>query len=228
MTERLFLMMIFLFSVSIKYYSFSRPWVFAIQCQAIFDVFNLHGHPSSWQPLIPPFLRLPPPSYHHTLSVSPSPPPPPLLYISFLVSHLSSPFAPLHDASFVVDIDVSHVKPASSLRPLTPHAPTPASFTVAPAPMHRQQWISRLLCDCSAAEPRLVCVQMPGRVAGWNPSTRLTTASSSWPPASSTVTQRKTKVSPRGVNCALPLRWDSECFSCVTCCGICSAKLLEA
>lgn len=107
-----------------------------------------------------------------------------------------------------------------------PHLP--ASFTVAPAPMHRQQWISRLLCDCSAAEPRLVCVQMPGRVAGWNPSTRLTTASSSWPPASSMETQRKTKVSPRGVNCALPLRWDSECFSCVTCCGISSAKLLEA
>lgn len=95
-------------------------------CYSVSDSFRCILSPRApfvMTPPIPSFLRLPPPSYHHTLSVSPSPPPP-LLYISLLVSHLS-PFAPLHDASFVVDIDVGHVKPASSLRLHPPPPPPP-------------------------------------------------------------------------------------------------------
>lgn len=131
------------------------------------------------------FVPLPPPSYHHhTLSVSP---PPPLAALSHWSVSLgvTSPFIPplwkhTHKCmSFIVT-----------------HSRTPCILHLASALMHCERWISRSRASHpSCSSSLVVSVQMPGAVAGWNPSTSLTTASLSWLQGSSTETRRKTKVS---------------------------------
>lgn len=95
--------------------------------------------------------------------------------------------------------------------------------------------------DCRAAEPFLSCLcQMPGRVAGWNPSTKPTTASLSWLQGSSMEMLRKTKVSGKisthcgsvvNTHIVFSLCWVLSCVSlkygCVfsVICGVCRGSL---
>lgn len=128
-------------------------------------------------PSIPasPFVH---PSYHQTLSV----PHPPAAHLS---PSLSPPSPYCLVFTYSVESAVIHIMHV----PAVQHSPS------APALMHHQRWIRSLFTLTAVQLTLNLFVQMPGRVAGWNPSTSQTTASLSWLQGSSMEMQTKTKVS---------------------------------
>lgn len=121
-------------------------------------------------------LRLPPPpSYHQTQPVSPSP----QLHTSPLVSHNHPCFTVLSSPWPAKESSHTHTRPTHAWRPHVLH-------------LHARV-IGSGLVTCGW----LLCLflQMPGRVAGWNPSTSRTMASLSWLQGNSMEMWRKTKVS---------------------------------
>lgn len=119
-------------------------------------------------------LGLPPsPRDHQTLSVSPSPSCAPLPW-SVTITLISLSF--LH-----------HGRPKNPPTHMPSHAWRPYTLHL------HARVIGSGLVTCEW--PMCLFLQMPGRVAGWNPSTSQTTASLSWLQGNSMEMWRKTKVS---------------------------------
>ena len=156
-------------------------------CNFLFSyILNLHHCRSSLTPLPP--SRPPQPSSHPL-----SPPPSPsssslpwsfihsltLLHLAVLLLLLSPPRS-LSQHS--VDCEIS----------FTIHAPPHCTCTDAPSVEDVQLFVSLFFFLTLTLN---LFVQIPGRVAGWSPSTRQTTARLSWQQGSSMEMQRKIKVS---------------------------------